>query len=317
MSKIEWTDVTWNPTRGCSRVSPGCEHCYAERQAHRMNHPGGAYEGLTRMTARGPTWTGEVRLVSDQIDAPLRWKKPRMVFVDSMSDLFHEKVDTEFIRSVFEVMAACPQHTFQLLTKRPRQMQKVIDWIAVTFDGSVGTPRNRQTLERIPWPLPNVWLGVSCENQDAADARIPLLLDTPAAVRFVSAEPLLGPINFSGKPTTPKTQGAAANQDLGIRKLHWVIVGGESGPGARPCWVDSIRRIVDQCRAAGVATFVKQLGARPYQIGESPEPECNCREFDCEHRSQIPPVKWLKLKSRKGSDPAEWPADLRIQEMPK
>ena len=258
MSRIEWTDVTWNPTRGCSRVSPGCEHCYAERMAHRLNHPGGAYEGLTRLTSRGPVWTGEVRLVSDQLTAPLRWRKPRMVFVNSMSDLFHEKVDTEFIRSAFEVMAACPQHTFQLLTKRPKQMQKVIDWISVTFDGSIGTPRNRQTLERIPWPLPNVWLGISAENQDAADARIPLLLDTPAAVRFVSAEPLLGALvleKLGRHWLGPPSQSAGMNYGL-----DWVIVGGESGPGARPMDATWVRSIRDQCVRASVAFFFKQWG---------------------------------------------------------
>ena len=146
-----------------------------------------------------------------------------------------------------------------------------------------------------------MWLGVSCENQPALDARLSHLRATPAAVRFLSLEPLLGQIWLPNP---------ADDIDL-------VIVGGESGPGARPCWIDSIRTIIASCAGTGTSVFVKQLGARPYQVAQSPEPNCNCREFACEHRSMIPSTEWLKLKSRKGSNPAEWPADLRIREMPK
>lgn len=258
MSKIEWTDVTWNPTRGCSRVSPGCEHCYAERMAHRLNHPGGAYEGLTRLTARGPVWTGDVRLVNDQLEAPLRWRKPRMVFVDSMSDLFHEWVPFEFIDQVFAAMALCPQHTFQVLTKRPERMREYLSPLRVER-----VERQEETIAPElrcwpEWPLPNVYLGVTAENQDAADARIPLLLDTPAAVRFVSAEPLLGALvleRLGRHWLGPPSQSAGMNYGL-----DWVIVGGESGPGARPmdgAWVRSIR---DQCTAEVVPFFFKQWG---------------------------------------------------------
>jgi len=223
MSRIEWTDVTWNPTRGCSRVSPGCEHCYAERQAHRMNHPGGAYEGLTRMTARGPAWTGDVRLVKDQLDAPLRWKKPRMVFVDSMSDLFHSHLSGGQIVEVFSAMAAAPRHTYQILTKRPRRMAV---WSKI-YEDLIG---------------PHLWFGASVEDQERADERIPWLGVTPTAVRFLSCEPLLGPL------------------ELDLDGISWVIVGGESGPGARPmdgAWVRSIR---DQCVRESVPFFFKQWG---------------------------------------------------------
>ena len=226
MTGIEWTDVTWNPTRGCSRVSPGCEHCYAERQAHRMNHPGGAYEGLTRQTSRGPTWTGDVRLVHDQLGAPLRWKKPRMVFVDSMSDLFHEALLGDDIFQVFLAMEKAPQHTYQILTKRPLLMAK---WSEL-FGDRTG---------------PNVWFGTSVEDQERADERIPWLQKTRAEIRFLSCEPLLGPL------------------ELDLTGISWVIVGGESGPGAQPmdgAWVRSIR---DQCVRAGVAFFFKQWGGFP------------------------------------------------------
>lgn len=220
-SSIEWTETTWNPVRGCSRVSPGCEHCYAESMAHRFSGPGGPYEGLTRNRGSGPRWTGKVRLMDDAVDEPLRWRKPRVVFVNSMADLFHDKVPLSFVSRVFATMHACPQHTFQVLTKRAERLEEVAD--------------------QLIWS-PNIWMGVSVESDEYA-FRVDLLRRVPARVRFLSLEPLLGPL--------PK---------LRLDGMHWVIVGGESGPGARPMqktWVRDIRR---QCTRTGVPFFFKQWG---------------------------------------------------------
>lgn len=220
-SSIEWTETTWNPVRGCTRVSAGCEHCYAESMAHRFSGPGRPYEGLTRNRGNGPRWTGQVRLVEDAVAEPLRWRRPRLVFVNSMSDLFHEGVPLDFIRRVFETMETASHHTFQVLTKRAERLAEVA--------------------EELPWPS-NVWMGVSVESSDYLP-RIDRLRTVPAAVRFLSLEPLLGPLDR-----------------LQLRGIHWVIVGGESGPGARPMrktWVRDIRR---QCRTARVPFFFKQWG---------------------------------------------------------
>lgn len=276
-TSIQWTDKTWNPVRGCSVVSPGCRSCYAMKQAHRFSGPGQPYEGLTKLSGRsGPQWTGQIRLVEDALLEPLRWRKPARVFVNSMSDLFHEGVPDRFLQDVFQVMSATPQHTYQVLTKRPERMRH---WIARTFTGEV---------------CQNVWLGVSVEDQQRADERIPLLLQTPAAVRFVSAEPLLGPLDLA-----PFFDGVLTDFSKRDYPLHWVIVGGESGPGARPCDVDWVRSIVHQCRASGVPVFVKQLGAKPAGWWSN---------------SLGPRIG--VLRNRKGGDPAEWPADLRVREWP-
>jgi len=250
MSKIEWTDETWNPVVGCSKVSPGCDNCYAERMAKRQVHMGTPhYQGITN--CRG--WTGDIGLAADNVrQKPLRWQKPRRIFVCSMGDLFHEGVPFDGIEGLFGIMAACPQHTFQLLTKRPARMKAFFDDAPKAFTSAR------------PWPLPNVWLGVTAENQAAADERIPILLDTPAAVRFVSCEPLLGPVDI--KPWLVKAIGkthqlipmsAVGKEGIG---LGWVICGGESGPGARPMHPDWARSLRDQCVAAGVPFFFKQWG---------------------------------------------------------
>jgi protein gp37 len=330
-TSIEWTSATWGITRGCARVSAGCgdSHgggCYAERMAHRFAGPGQPFEGLTRLTSNGPRWTGEARFVSSMLGLPLTWRKPRRIFVSSMSDLFHDDITNEQIAAVFGVMAMCPQHTFQVLTKRPQRMVKWFDWtvrehsidhavarwvgIAAQSIASGVTDAFLSVLRR-HWdplrpvasntrdllPLPNVHLGVSTENQEAADERIPILLQVPAAVRFVSAEPLLGPIDFDlprcdacGEPAdsvasdgaTPwcsehdnecsyghwldfiGDDGASANGGI-----SWIIAGGESGPGSRGCSVDWIDSIVKQCVAAGTAVFVKQLGAHPFEEREA------------------------------------------------
>lgn len=258
---IEWTDATWNPLRGCSRVSEGCRNCYAESVAHRFSGPGRPYDGLTRIVNGRPTWTGEIRLVPELLDQPLRWKRPRRIFVNSMSDLFHERVPDDFIRSVFATMAAARWHTFQVLTKRPTRMRALLKlW---TEEGAV---------------LPNVWLGVSVEDQQTADDRIPLLLDTPAAVRWISAEPLLGPIDLypsaylpcpnaadglSMDPSTGdyeccrKCDFTGVSDEIGI---DWVVAGGESGQHARATHPEWFRSLRDQCKTADVPFLFKQWG---------------------------------------------------------
>lgn len=270
---IEWTDETWNPTRGCSRVSAGCDHCYAMRQAHRFSGVGQPYEGLTRLTARGPDWSGKVVLARDMLDIPMHWRRPRKVFVNSMSDLFHPALSNEDIAAVFNVMAACPQHTFQVLTKRPERAARWFEWAAeqVSSPLTLYLPRARERR----WPLVNVWLGTSVETQRHAESRIPDLLECPAVVRFISAEPLLGPLDLHNErqiggdhdwltgESYDWSDGTAAPRPKRAH-LDWVIVGGESGHGARDFEVQWARSIVLQCKRAGVACFVKQLGRRPF-----------------------------------------------------
>jgi len=237
MSKIEWTDATWNPTTGCNKVSKGCKNCYAEVMHKRL-------AGMGQAKYQQPFLKGVVTHESELLK-PLGWKKPRMVFVNSMSDLFHEDVPFDFIDKVFAIMALTPQHTYQILTKRADRM-------AEYFEGNEREVyRNCEFLnfggvELPPRVLPNVWLGVSVEDQKAADERIPHLLNVPAAVRFLSCEPLLGKINIS--PFLAK---------IGI---HWVICGGESGSKARPMHPDWVRSLRHECKRAGVAFFFKQWG---------------------------------------------------------
>jgi protein gp37 len=315
-SKIEWTDTTWNPVRGCTKVSPGCANCYAETFAERW-----------RGIAGHPYEQGfDLRLAPDKLTEPLKWKKPRRVFVNSMSDLFHKDVPDEYIRRVFAVMSTAGQHTFQVLTKRADRMA---DWfadaenslsmcqaefiVADKYLEAITTPtgRRRKNDSRAIngtrlglgdgnyWPLPNVWLGVSVEDQKRADERIPHLLRTPAAVRFLSCEPLLGQVDlsgyFGGAYVGLPGDKVIPNYNFGI---DWCIVGGESGPKARPCNVDWIRAIRDQCKAASVPCFVKQLGKEPRP---SALPSDQCVRF---------------VKDSKGGDPSEWPEDLRVREFP-
>lgn len=221
ISSIEWTEATWNPVRGCARVSPGCERCYAERMAHRFSGPGAPYEGLTTLGKKGPRWTGQVQLVHEVLHEPMSWRRSRLVFVNSMSDLFHESVPLEFIASVFETMRRAHWHTFQVLTKRAERLAQVA--------------------AELLWPE-NVWMGVSVESR-AYQPRIDLLRRVPAHVRFLSLEPLL-----EGLPS------------LDLTDIDWVIVGGESGPGARPIEERWVRDIFVQCRAARVPFFFKQWG---------------------------------------------------------
>lgn len=297
-SSIEWTDATWNPIRGCSRVSEGCRHCYAEAVAARFSGPGQAYEGLAVMKDNGPHWTGDVRFVEEHLEDPLKWRRPRRIFVNSMSDLFHESLSDPAVLSIFSVMERAPQHLFQVLTKRPKNMLRVVSWIGRKFVDNGDR-----------WPLPNVWLGVSVEDQKTADERIPLLLQTPATVRWISAEPLLGAVNLEATgPMFEKLNVLRPHQaaiDHGVYEnrpgLDWIVVGGESGADARPFNLDWARSIICQCRDAKVPVFMKQLGARPY--------EHDCDEAECVDF-------WLKLRDRKGGDPSEWPEDLRVREYP-
>lgn len=348
-TSIEWTATvhadgtvtpgkTWNPVTGCTKVSAGCKNCYAETIADRFwatQYPqvpaelvrsgGTVYANISGPT-RPRTFT-DVMTHEDRLLEPLRWKKPARVFVNSMSDLFHEDVPDAFIDQVFAVMALCPDLTFQVLTKRPERMR---DYLSaqdrqarvageacdmVLIDGA--PPRELS----IQWPLPNVWLGVSCENQEQADKRIPLLVETSAAVRFVSCEPMLGPIDL--EPYLLRPFRAAPNVTPDVPRIDWVIVGGESGPQARSCDVAWIRSIVRQCKAAGVPAFVKQLGSHVIDrndAGFEGDPGDN---WTAETRYEdLTPQGWqgdpvrIRLRDRKGGDPFEWPEDLRVRQWP-
>ncbi|WP_293857388.1 phage Gp37/Gp68 family protein [uncultured Alsobacter sp.] len=257
---IEWTDATWNPITGCSVVSPGCTNCYAMKLAGTRLAHHWSRKGLTRDTKAGPVWTGEVRFNEEWLDQPLRWSKPRLIFVCAHGDLFAEGVPDEWIDQVFGIMAMATQHTFQVLTKRPERMREYLSsplrQTRITV-AAVILDEDRGERTRFLWPLPNVWLGVSVEDQPRADERIPILLNTPAAVRWISAEPLLGPLDLdhylragSHRFVGPITRGA----------LQWVVVGGESGQDARPMHPDWARSLRDQCAAAGVAFHFKQWG---------------------------------------------------------
>ena len=326
-SGIEWTDTTWNPITGCSVVSPGCTNCYAMGLAgtRLRNHPSRA--GLTREVNGHHVWTGEVRLNEQWLDQPLRWTRSRRIFVCAHGDLFHGSVPDAWLDRVFAVMALAPQHTFQVLTKRPDVMLDYIqrrtrDWRAVLSTanphGSLyhcSTDRAQRALGALPplpndpppppWPLPNVWLGVSVEDQRRADERIPDLLATPAAVRFLSCEPLLGPLAGTTKVTvagettvtnwlTGTWQTFAGDHYrcghlLGRAKLDWVIAGGESGPKARRSHPDWFRSLRDQCQAAGVPFFFKQWGEW------APVPEGSD-----EARAAFPHNGWQMLRGHEG-----------------
>lgn len=327
-SKIEWTDATWNPVTGCTKVSPGCDHCYAETFAERWRGIAGHHfeNGF------------DVTLRPERLQQPLHWKRPRRVFVNSMSDLFHDAVPDAYIARVFGAMARAPQHTFQVLTKRHARMRSLLrnpEWVWSAQVAALEYGFNPDGVELNPqdisWPLPNVWLGVSVEDGKWADIRVSALLDTPAVTRFLSCEPLLGEVNLWHwiDPSMPCADCDACGDErfadeIGVghdryvyddegrevcdsngdpleawcsgpsagtlpRRIDWVIVGGESGPGARPMDLDWARTIVQHCDWADVPVFVKQLGA---VAGRS-----------------------LGAGS-KGGDWSAWPADLRIRQYP-
>lgn len=347
-TNIEWADWTWNPVRGCSRISPGCTNCYAEAMAARFSgdgferdpdwdHPhstdctcddceherknerqpfyGFAYFRIIG-DRREPHWTGKVALIESKLLEPLSWRKKALrfaqehgrkprVFVNSMSDLFHERLPDEAIDRVFAVMALCPGIDFLVLTKRADRMagwlesrlarktegnmQRTLPGCYIVrplLAGLYGTPYQNLNWRDGERPLPNVWLGVSVEDQKRADERIPHLLRTSDAVRFLSVEPILEEI-----------------RGINLEGIDWVICGGESGANARPfdlAWARSLR---DQCRAAGVAFFMKQAGGKPEETVIAPSDG---------HKWQ----RAMPLKDKKGGDPAEWPEDLRVQEVP-
>ena len=342
-TSIEWTagedgslGVSWNPVRGCARTSPGCKSCYAERQAARFCGPGEPYEGLitVRSKASGirytdpkaaggwtqPRWTGTARFVPNMLEAPLRWKRARHVFVNSMSDLFHSDIGDEQIAAIFGVMSACQRHTFQVLTKRPERMVEWFQWAETHGAGydmlrgdmpnglltcaweacsgdaweDIEPPDDWVTPDIATfggcWPLPHVWIGVSIEDQQRATERIPLLRQTPAAIRWLSVEPLLERVL------------------LELDGIDWVVVGGESGPRARQCDRRWIEDVVQQCRRAGVPVFVKQLGAN------YADPENAVGGSQTPRMPEFGPI--TRLKDRKGADMNEWPTALRIRERP-
>lgn len=311
-TNIEWADETWPVTRGCTRVSAGCERCYAESMAARIIRMGlgkpTKYDGLVKLVKRGdrsePRWTGTARFCPEELATPLRMRSKRRIFVSSMSDLFHDDITNEQIAAVFGVMAACPQHTFMVLTKRARRMREWFEWatrhgdgydsmrfgpsalLTCAWEACAGDSLEEWDigLDDLPsperfgttWPLPNVQIGVSVENQAAADERIPELLRTLAAVRWISAEPLLGPLMLQGDDPAPAMRSRMYLRGVaGDRRLDLVIAGCESGPGARPAEVAWYRSLRDQCAAAGVAFFLKQAreqGRNPPTDVSAPRP---------------------------------------------
>lgn len=297
-TSIEWADKTWSPIIGCDRVSPGCDSCYAITTAHIRTsnpHPGiaEAFAGTTHKTDGRVDWTGQINLLEDRMLQPLSWKKPVKIFVNSQSDLFHANVPTEFIARIFAVMAATPEHTYQILSKRHARMRSLLrsdDFRIQVKTEYAALKMVRGLLPGRPlvinvWPLKNVHLGVSVENQHWADIRIPALLDTPAAVHWISAEPLLGPVDLS-MWTNPWNRAVAHSRehpkhilgpyedgtgiphidcdtcefDTGTGGLSWVVVGGESGPKARPMHPDWPRSLRNQCAAANIPYLFKQWG---------------------------------------------------------
>jgi protein gp37 len=299
MTTIEWTEQTWNPTTGCDRISPGCDNCYALTMAKRLKGMGQAkYQNDGDPRTSGPGF--DLTVHPDTLTEPLRWKKPRKVFVNSMSDLFHARVPREFLARVFAVMAATPQHTYQILTKRPERAARILtdlctcgrghppgehfrsemEWAATSHSPTYVPGLEHGIYHRSGWPLPNVWIGTSIES-DKYTRRADHLRTTPAAVRFISAEPLLGPL-----------------ESLSLLDIDWLILGGESGPGARllePWWITDL---IHQARQTGTAPFVKQLGtvyARYTAVAGKTV------------------AAWGDTKA---SVPEHWPASLRVREYP-
>lgn len=348
-TKIEWTNKTWNPVRGCSVVSEGCRNCYAMNFATRFVKKGEPYEGLAYRNDSGAHWSGRLSFVQKHLEDPLKWRAPARIFVNSMSDLFHESVETQWLNDIFGIMALAHWHTFQVLTKRP---ERALSYLA---NGSHGVIEQFQQIQQCggigprsmfraldikrrdgiawQWPLPNVWLGVSVEDQKTADERIPLLLQTPAAVRWISAEPLLDRIDLSVGNVIGGAECRCGDFVVGEhgpygedpcrvcrckgvvepwtresnRRLDWVVVGGESGAGARPMYVNSARSIIQQCQAAAVPVFMKQLGVWP---------SISAAEASGTRRKGTPGDWYLRLQDKKGGDINEWPMDLRVREFP-
>ncbi len=243
-TKIEWTDATWSPIVGCTKVSPGCDHCYAEKMANRLSGIQTKYS----MVIHEGKWSGNTFMDEIALEKPLSWKKPRRIFVCSMGDLFHESVPFNWILEIMYVINKCPQHTFQILTKRPERMHEFFtDWVPNPFSLEDGD-------------LPNLHLGVTAENQEQANKRIPILLQIPAAKRFISIEPMLGLISFRWAMWQPM-RSKTWHLD-GMKEIDQVIVGGETGPGARPMHPDWVTQIRDQCIESNTPFFFKSWGGK-------------------------------------------------------
>jgi protein gp37 len=372
VSAIEWTDATWNPVTGCTRVSPGCAHCYIERTPP-FRMAGRRFEIVGQESTTGVT------LHPDRLEQPLHWRKPRRVFVCSLADLFHDDVSDEYLLDVFETMSRADEHVFQVLTKRPERMRAFMEALPLGNRGSIGFDSRltiRARMLGVAGALPNVWLGVSIENARYT-WRADVLREVPAAVRFISAEPLLdslftydrrddggsrlahdrrrtgvaGTADLGGSrrtatdavtagrsggrsgPLDPLGTDAGANDGsdlhglrrdpaplqlldrgrapLDLTEIDWVIIGGESGPGARPFQLEHAREIIRACREHDVAPFVKQLGAHP--VGKSYIPATHGPSTFTLHYGDVP----LNLRDRKGGRIEEWPADLQIREFPR
>jgi protein gp37 len=259
-SAIEWCDASWNPVTGCDRKSPGCANCYALELAPRLRAMGVPKYANARDGGRAPGPAFGVTLHPDELDRPQRWRRPRRIFVNSMSDLFHEQIPFEFVDLVFATMAVCPWHTFQVLTKRPERM---LAYCEQRYEQLAGELDGLGAVAAVPWP--NVWLGVSVENRRWA-WRVDVLRDVPAVVRFVSAEPLLG--SLAG---------------LDLTAVDWLIVGGESGPRRRPVRAAWVRELRDMALAVGVAFFFKQWGGQT--------PAAGGRLLDGREWAQFPPMR--------------------------
>lgn len=286
-SNIGWTESTWNPVKGCLRVSDGCIKCYAERLAARFSGPGAPFDGFVTGIGTSARWTGRVEVQHDALDQPIRWRKPRRIFCASMSDWMHERLDDTAVARILGHAVAAARlrgHTFQMLTKRAERQSRTMHSVPFwnTVNGVVHhllekhrTPEQRFADSNLgPLAPPRgIWIGVSAENQETADERIPYLLATPAATRFVSAEPLLGPINFRRIAPGSQEEGSYIDAPAGdfympnthgrVRtnaRIDWIITGGESGAGARPTDPDWMRAIRDDCRETAAAFFCKQMG---------------------------------------------------------
>lgn len=316
---IAWTDMAWNPVRGCSRVSEGCRNCYAEGIAARFSGPGLAYEGLGKFVvlsdgSKDARWTNRVITVPKKLTDPLHWRRPRRIFVNSMSDLFHPQVPFSFIAAVFGVMAMCPQHTFQVLTKRPEVAADFFAWLTdenpvdtlihhAVHNGIKADQIPRGVLAQSRWPLRNVHVGVSVEDQQTANERVPLLLQLPAHVRWVSYEPALELVNFHAIQIPGAKEGLrfsslvhAHDERYGSSDnlLDWIVIGGESGAGARPFEVGWVYSLLEQVHDTECTIFPKQLGAKPTLHG-------------------VP----MLLTDPAGEDPSEWPERLRVRQAPR
>lgn len=345
---IQWTDETWNIVVGCHQISPGCAHCYA-KQAHDKRHA--AFKAGKLQNVPQYAWPFEVvQLKPERLHHPIIWKQPRRIFVNSVADLFHDDVPFAFVDRVWAVMSLTPRHTFQILTKRPARMFDYFDKhftrhkvaaLASEFsgrrDGALGTCDH--DVCNAPFPLPNVWLGVSVENQRFADERIPLLLRTPAAVRFLSCEPLLGPVNlrrigvgargddhdallgwrtrYGYKARTPDECSISVTSE-GCARIDWVILGGESGAQARPFDIRWAAKIVADCKAAGVPAFVKQMGDMPMEPHADWSARGTTRLLNARNHSRVPAdYVPLKFNGAHGDQIDEWPAELRVREWPR